>query len=390
MHLCFKNLLVLPVFILSSLPSKADPYLFNQEDKKFLASLSLEQLEDVNLLEYKADLLDPVAVKLGKDLFFDKRLSGNGQVSCSSCHIPENYYTDRRPLALGMGLGVRNTPSILVSKYSPWQTWDGGKDSLWSQALSPLESSSEHGTDREKVVSIIKTHYLEPYKKIFGPIKPDAEGVNQAFANVGMVLMAWQSQLKLEKSRFDHFIDAVVENKVSTAKKIFSKQEVLGLRLFTGKGNCISCHNGPLFTNFEFHNVGVPPRDKAKVDLGRYIGVKRLSKDPFTCLSSYSGKQKKSCLEMTYLKTTGSELVGAFKTPSLRNIEKTWPYMHAGQFATLEDVLNHYNKPKPPFYDQQQHPSRPHFDIFPLRLEEEEKADIIAFLKTLTSPKPKV
>ena len=363
-----------------------DPYYFDQNDRTFLSSLSVKNLEPVAIQDFGAE---QAVADFGKKLFFDTRLSGNGKISCGTCHIPENYFTDGLPQAIGMGLATRNTPSVLVAKYSPWQSWDGHKDSLWSQALGPLESPSEHGTNRKDVVQVIQRHYRGTYTNIFGPIRNSTNGINQAFANVGKALMAYQFQLNLEFSRFDRFVEALLQNKLTNAKKIFSEQEVKGLRLFAGKGNCISCHNGPLFTNFEFHNTGIPPRDQQQVDLGRFGGVKRLKDDEFTCLSSYSGIKKDACLEMKYLKTSGPELVGAFKTPSLRNIEKTSPYMHAGQFATLEEVLDHYNKPKPPFYDREQHPNRPHFDIMPLQLSDEEKAQIIAFLKTLTSPLPK-
>lgn len=363
-----------------------DPFNFSEGDRRFLSQLSLNALEPLELHDYGAEISHPKAASLGRMLFFDRQLSGNGAIACSSCHVPENYFTDHKPQGEGIGQTSRNTPSVLLAKYSPWQTWDGRKDSLWSQALEPLESPLEHGSTRQQVVEVVRSHYLELYTEIFGTIDDSKAGIDQAFANVGKAIMAYQFQLEVKPSRFDRFVDAAVSQDKQAMKEIFSRDEVLGLRLFVGKANCISCHNGPLFTNFEFHNTGVPPRNKAHVDLGRYQGVKKLVVDEFTCLSSFSGLDPESCLEMKFLKTTGPELVGAFKTPSLRNIAKTAPYMHAGQFDSLEAVLDHYSKPTPPFYDRQQHPNRPHFDIMPLNLSLEEKKQIVAFLLTLTSP----
>jgi cytochrome c peroxidase len=155
-----------------------------------------------------------------------------------------------------------------------------------------------------------------------------------------------------------------------------------------GRANCASCHNGALFTNFEVHNVAAPEADPARVDLGRFEGVQALQASGFTCLSATSDAPPGQCEEMRFLKTQGPELVGAVKTPSLRNVAATAPYMHAGQFKTLPEVLAHYNAPRPPFYDPAQHPNRPHFDILPLQLSPAEIDQLVDFLGTLTSPVP--
>jgi cytochrome c peroxidase len=167
-----------------------------------------------------------------------------------------------------------------------------------------------------------------------------------------------------------------------------SADEVAGLRLFMGPARCASCHNGPLFSNHEFHNIGAPEADTRRVDLGRHAGVRQLQASGFSCLSRWSDARPSQCEEMRFLKTQGPELVGAFKTPSLRNVAATAPYMQAGQFTTLEAVLAHYNAPKPPYFDPAQHPNRPHFDILPLQLGEAQIHQLIAFLGTLSSPVP--
>jgi len=355
------------------------------------------------------------AAHLGKAIFFDTRFSGNGAVACSSCHQPEQYFTDGLAVSQGMGATRRNAPTVVGSGYSPWLFWDGRKDSLWSQALGPLESDVEHGTSRLAVAQTFLRHYRKPYEQLLGkavksqrilkaktPASPDGneeaqanwqkltlaqqDVVNQVFADVGKFVMAYQRQLNPLPARFDQFVHQLSQSpdNIDQLQTIMDAEEVQGMRVFMGKGNCASCHNGALFSNFEFHNIGAPEPDVKQVDMGRYQGVVDLQTDEFTCLSKYSDANHEQCLEMRFLKKQGMELVGAFKTPSLRNVSITAPYMQSGQFATLEEVVDHYNQPAPPFYDREQHPSRPHFDILPLGLTDEEKLHLVRFLGTLS------
>lgn len=390
---------------------------FTQADILFLQQFSLSSLADAPNSKSNSVASDLNAAKLGHQLFFDKRLSANGEVACSHCHQPEKYFTDGLKTSVAIGTAKRNAPSVLSASWSHWMYWDGRKDSVWSQALGPLEDPAEHGFTRVKVVKSIAKNYSQSYEAIFGKILADEllaslpddatpigseqqkqlwqqidpqiqQEVNQAFANVGKSLMAYQRQLKTPLARFDHYVDALVADNLTTANQL-NDSELNGMKLFLGRANCVSCHNGPLFTNFEFHNIGAPESDKNNVDLGRYSGIKSLVADEFTCLSSYSDAKPEDCMEMRFLKKQGPELVGAFKTPSLRNVAKTAPYMQTGQFDTLEQVIEHYDIPKPPYYNRQQHPNRPHFDILALNLKPQEKLDLMAFLHTLTSPIPK-
>ncbi len=394
-----------------------DVYAFTSADINFLKNFSLSNLSPIPQAPSNniADSIE--AARLGRALFFDSRLSKNGKVACASCHAPKKYFTDGLALSEGLGKTQRSAPSLLGVAWSPWQYWDGRKDSLWSQALGPIEHPNEMAMDRSGFVRKVLSLYRQEYEYVFGKIEDyrtikklpkkaspigdkrsqkrwhklssyQQDQVNRAFSNIGKVLMSYQRQLKLPASRFDDFIDAMQEKNDQGYRSILSESEVHGLRLFMGKANCFSCHNGPLFTNFEFHNIGAPESDEAKVDLGRYQGVLDLVKDEFTCLSKWSDAKESECEEMTYLKKSGPELVGAFKTPTLRNIAATAPYMQSGQFKDLKEVLAHYNLPKPPFYDREQHPNRPHFDILPLKLNDKELENIIAFLSTLTSPFP--
>lgn len=358
---------------------------FTARDVQYLKGFtlaSLPPLPTANDNEY-ADNAEVAA--FGRQLFFDKRLSANQEVACSSCHQPAKYFTDNLKVAVGQGETLRNTPTLLGASYGPWKYWDGRKDSLWSQALSPLEEPLEHDFQREQVFQFIQTYYADSYQRQFGSLSSSSENDRmRVFVNVGKALMAYQRQLSLPLSRFDQYVYALEQGE----KGDFTASEISGLRLFMGKGACMSCHNGPLLTNFEFHNVGVPEADETKVDLGRYVGIEQLRDDEFNCQSVWSDAGEEDCEELRYLKKLGPELVGAFKTPTLRNVAGTAPYMHAGQFQTLEQVVAHYSQPSPPFYDREQHPFRPHFDVMPLSLSGQEIVDLVAFLKTLSGEIP--
>lgn len=393
-------------------------YAFTSADVRFLSVFSLSTLPPPPPSASNRHADDLGAAALGHRLFFERRLSRNGHVACATCHQPERYFTDGLPVSLGLGTTARSAPSVVTAVHSPWQYWDGRKDSLWAQALGPLEHPHEQGLSRLEVVQVVVGHYLPEYVAVFGD-EGDLEGlleakgpasplgdaatqarwralsnreqhqINRAFSNVGKALMAYQRRLQLLPARFDQFVAALIADAPpSRLKALLSTDEVAGLRLFMGQGNCASCHNGPLFTNFEFHNVGAPEPEPEAVDLGRYGGIPQLLTDEFTCLSVWSDADPSECAEMRFLKRQGPELVGAYKTPTLRNIAATAPYMQSGQLTTLEAVVAHYNRPRPPFYDPRQHPNRPHFDILPLGLTTEQQHQLVAFLGTLTSPVP--
>ncbi len=409
---------VLCIFVtLLTASSEPDPYAFTEADKTFLARFALSALPPMpaSLSNRQADNLE--AAKLGQALFFDVRMSANGKVACATCHQPGRYFTDGLARARGIGTTRRSAPSVIGAAYSPWQFWDGRKDSLWAQAVEPIEHVDEQGLSRVEVAQFIDTHYRSQYEDVFGrdvdwssirrlpkPASPNGTeaaraqwaklapevqvSVNTIMANTGKALMAYERRLTLQPARFDRFLAALVSTSSSSAElsRFMSPDEVNGMRLFMGRGNCASCHNGPLFTNFEFHNVGAPEPNTRAVDLGRHAAISALLADEFTCLSPWSDAKPEDCEELRFLKRKGPELVGAIKTPTLRNVAETAPYMQSGQLRTLKDVVAHYNRPRPPFYDPAQHPSRPHFDILPLLLNDVEQRHLVLFLKTLTSP----
>jgi cytochrome c peroxidase len=173
-----------------------------------------------------------------------------------------------------------------------------------------------------------------------------------------------------------------------SAQRILTPQEVDGLRIFIGKGQCVSCHNGPLFTDQHFHNTGVPPRDATKPDRGRAAAIAKVQSDEFNCLGPFSDAKATLCQELRFMATDDPSMEGAFKTPSLRNVSLRPPYMHAGQFATIEDVIAHYVRAPAAFVGQTElaHDGNGNSMRKPIRLSEQEAKALASFLGTLSGP----
>ena len=360
------------------------------------------------------------AAKLGHELFFDPRFSSNGEVSCASCHIPNKLFTDGLAKAKGIGTTARNAPSIIGIAYSPWFFWDGRSDSLWSQALSPLEARDEHGSNRLHYARIIHGDpaYRKKYEKIFGVLPDlsdterfpvgaapngddeasakwqrmldhDRKAVTRVFVNMSKAIAAYERLLMPSSSRFDTYVAAVLQNEPSNA---LTNDEIAGLKLFIGKAMCISCHQGPLFSNHGFHNIGAPDpagetswipfldffREKPLFDLGRYKGVRQVMASEFNCLGEYSDASVEDCAELKFANTKPIATMGAFKVPTLRNVTATAPYFHFGQFTTLGEVLDHYNTPPEAIVG--------HNELTPLNLNKTELGQLEAFLHSLSSP----
>ena len=335
-----------------------------------------------------ADL--PRAQRLGRRLFFDVRLSANNAVSCATCHRPERRFTDGLPLAVGLGRGQFNTPSLVGAAYSPWQFWDGRKDSLWAQAASPLESPIEQGASRAAIARLIAAdpEYRTAYVALFGPLPDlpkgepagvaDAWAVTEVFVNAAKAIAAYQRLLLPGESRFDRYAASLVQPAASPGTDAaLSRMEMEGLRLFMGKAQCLNCHNGPLFTNHEFHNTGPLPVPGGLPDLGRIAGAQLVRNDPFNCLGPHSDAAVDDCAELRFMRT-GAELLGARKTPSLRNLGGTEPHMHAGQMASLGEVLQHYNRAPNAIIG--------HNEANPLNLLPYELKRLEAFLLSLEAP----
>ena len=343
------------------------------------------------------------AARLGHRFFFDTRFSSNGKVSCATCHVPEKSFQDGTPLGAGVGTTGRRTMPIAGADRSPWFFWDGRKDSLWAQALGPLESAVEHGGDRAQYVRLVSAAYRGQYEELFGPLpdlssvpshaspngSPEArrawgrmtpaqqESVNRAFANIGKAIAAYERKLQPGVSRFDRYVDAVVAGDRAAAHAALNEDEIAGLRLFIGKASCTQCHNGPQLTNNGFSNIGVPDAPAGPADQGRLAGARQVATDEFNCLGPYSDAKPADCGELKSL-TGDAHAKGQMKVPSLRNVRERAPYMHAGQFATLEQVIEHY--------DRAPAASIGETEIRPLRLSANEKAQLAAFLGSFSAP----
>jgi cytochrome c peroxidase len=378
-------------------------------ERAAIASLTLDSLPPLPPDPSNAVADSPAAVTLGRALFVDGGLSASGAVSCASCHQPERFYTDGRPVAQGEGAFHRNSMTLLGAAHSPWQTWDGKADSQWSQALLPLENRAEHGIDRLTVAHAVAARHTAAYEALFGPLPPlndgarfpahggplgdaaaqaawasmaaaDQEAVTRLFVNVGKALAAFQRTLAPSPSRFDRWAATLSSGGSPDPEAMLSRDEQAGLRLFLGKAQCIHCHNGPLLTNNTFHNTGVPPAAGLPLDRGRAAALESLAESPFTCLGALSDADPNdpaACGPLRFVANDPALFEGAFRTPTLRNVAETGPYMHAGQFASLADVLAHYNAGGAPSMVG-------HNELAPLHLRADELAQLEAFLRTLT------
>lgn len=390
------------------LPGMQSAHTWNDDQQVAIASLSIDALPPLPPDPSNAVGDDPRAIELGHALFFDTRLSSDGAVACATCHQPDRYFTDGLARAeVGRGPTRRNTPTIVGTAYNPWLYWDGRRDSQWAQALTPLEAAVEHGGTRAQYLQVVAAHYRQAYEAIFGPLPetpelerlPAAAGpfgsdeeqaawanltqaeqrqIDEVYANVGKAIAAYERRILPDRSPFDDYAQAVRDGDTDRMESIFTDEEAAGLRLFIGQANCTDCHNGPLFSNGTFHNIGLSALAGEVIDTGRVDGVLQVRDDPFNCLGDFSDAAPADCQELRFVKLEGVELLGAFKTPSLRNVSQTAPYMHDGRFADLSAVLAHYNAAPPAFPG--------HSDLLPLDLSAEQMEALEAFLHTLDGP----
>ena len=331
---------------------------------------------------------DPRAAALGQFLFFDSRLSANGRVSCASCHQASHGFTDGKTVASGLGAGIRNSPTVVNAAYNQWFFLDGRSDSLWSQALQPFENPVEMGGNRLHIVLVVAQDpaVRNAYERVFGPMPEfapgDRQAINRTFANLGKAIEAYERRLVSRPAPFDRYVTALKRGD-RLAQRALSPAAKRGLKLFVGAARCDLCHSGPTFSDGQFHNLGLA----AARDPGRAVGIRLLRADPFNSSGAFSDAPQESSRRdrLTFLPDPNTQL-GAFKTPSLREVGRTTPYMHDGRFASLEQVLSFYAG---------EEPLLPHgatagrreatLDLVP-RLNPAQKLDLVAFLCALTGP----
>lgn len=396
-----RRLLHLTLALLLFALGGCEPSGFDPQQKQMIESLSLAALPPLPADPTNRVAGDPAAMALGATLFFDLRMSRDGTVACSTCHQIGSQFQDGLPRAQGLATTNRRTMPLAGVAWSPWMFWDGRRDSLWAQALTPLEDAREHGGTRAGYAHFIAASFRDRYQRIFGPLpdlsrvpatagplgdateqaawaamsETDRDAVNRVFANIGKMIAAFERSLTPKETRFDRFAAALASGKKADAGASLSDEEIDGLRLFIGKGQCVRCHNGPRFTDDHFHNTGVPAVPDLPEDLGRETAIAQVEADPFNCLGKYSDGGPDACGELRFTAKDPAVLRRAYKTPSLRGVAQRPPYMHAGQFETLEAVLDHYSAGRPG-------PSG-HNEVEPLRLNAAEKKALIAFLRTI-------
>jgi cytochrome c peroxidase len=316
-----------------------------------------------------ADVQD--AALLGHDLFFDARLSSNQDVRCATCHIPERYFADGLPTSIGLEKVTRNSPSLYGAAWHRWQTWDGKADSVWSQALLAFENEKEMNFTRLELAHRIALTYRARYEAIFGALPPlsdaqrfpsrgkpgdlsfdgmtagDQLAVNRVAANVGKSLEAYQRRLAFKPGRFEKFLagDATA----------LTAEEREGARVFFAAG-CDGCHSGPLFSDDDFHAISSAPAERARAE-----ALEVLARSPFNAAGPFHDGAPGEVPGAT------AQDEGAYRTPSLRNVNRTGPWGHDGAFATLESVVDFH---------------------LPSSVTAAERASLVAFLRALNASDP--
>jgi cytochrome c peroxidase len=294
---------------------------------------------------------------------------------------------------------------VAGTAHGAWFFWDGRADSQWAQALGPLESAVEHGGSRTQYAHEIARRHRAPYEAVFGPLPsldglPERAGpvadsawraaweripatrqqdVSRLYANIGKAIAAYERRIAFAPTRFDRWVDDELAGRRHAPASALTDDEREGARLFIGRAGCVTCHNGPRLTDDHFHNTGVPlPTTALPFDSGRTVGVRQALASEFACTSRYSDATADDCGELRFATTEGEALVRAYKTPSLRGVGERAPYMPAGQLATLADVVAHYDRA----------PAAPagHSELKPLGLSARERAQLVAFLGTLSAP----
>jgi cytochrome c peroxidase len=314
--------------------------------------------------------LTPQRIDLGERLFFDRRLSRDGSVSCATCHDARKWFTDARPVAEGIGgkLGRRNAPTIMNAALHREQFWDGRAASLEEQAGLPILNPIEMGQpSKEAVVQALASdpEYVRLFREAYGhpPSYPDLE---RAIASFERTLI---------------FLDAPFDDFFAGKTDAISAEAQQGWQIFKGKGRCMGCHtlnaSNPLGTDFLYHNIGVSARKQNFEELALRaageVGEQAATKDQLDKLALQTDLSELGRFMVTRRRAD----IGAFKTQHIRNIGLTAPYMHDGSLQTLWDVMDHYNKggEANTFLDG---------GIEPLALSEQEIDRVVAFLFTLS------
>ena len=323
----------------------------------------------------------PEKIKLGDKLFHDSRFSADGKVSCSTCHDRKKGFTDNLQVSKGFNelTGTRNAPTVINAAFYTSQFWDGREPDLEGQSMQPPINPVEGGLkDHKPILGVIQgdKEYTRQFKNVFG-----VNAKNISMEHVSKAIASFERTIVSGDSAFDKY-------QYGGDSKALSDAEKRGLRVFTENGRCVSCHvieqTQALFTDNRFHNIGIgfkKIKDKESETAAQMIKAKRAGADVDKTVLTNTNMSELGRFAVTENPTT----VGAFKTPTLRNIAVTFPYMHDGSLKTLEDVVDFYNNggrvkendPVSGFLSG---------GIRKLVLSNKEKKDLVKFLEALTSP----
>jgi cytochrome c peroxidase len=321
------------------------------------------------------------AIEFGTRLFFEQRLSTAGQVSCSTCHVPERNWTDNLKRGVGMLEVYRNTPTLWNLRASRWYGWDGASDSLWLQSMRPILDERELNSTPQHVAQLVRDdeQLACRYKKAFG-VAPSANDDEGVLVNVGKALAAFVETLVSGRTPFDNFRDALARGQ-TPAPGTYSEPAQRGLKIFIGKGGCTNCHSGPNFTNGEFFSTGLSRfQPLGKPDPGREAGIRQLLENRFNLLGAYNDDATKVSASHTRTLTQVKATIGEFKVPSLRNLALSHPYGRDGEVESLTDVVRHYSQIDPiRLHAKDGKPATP------LKLTEREQSELVVFLESLST-----
>jgi cytochrome c peroxidase len=357
---------------------------------------------------------DPDAAALGQKFYFEADWAGplaidsdlgdageEGKVSCRSCHDSDTFDSPDN-VAVGANYHPRHAPGSVNAAFYVWPTWRGRFDSLWALPRAVFEAGAIFASSRLRVAHVVYDQYQAEYDAVFDtPLDPrldpshadaadfpdagkpgdaawddmaaaDQEIVNVVMANVGKALEAYQRQLVMGASRFDAFV-------AETGS--LTSEEQNGFKLFVGKAGCVECHSGAFFSDQSFRNLGLEQTgpNVPATDEGRYNVIDAILADPWNGAGAYSDDVTAGQAQLDTLEDKTDDLIGRFRVPTVRNVELNAPYMHAGQVATLEELVD--------FYDAgggNGTTGTKDALLVPLNLTADEKADLVAFLKALT------
>ena len=309
-------------------------------------------------------------IALGRLLFNDKRFSADASISCASCHHSDKAFTDGLPVAQGLDgqAGTRNAPTVVNAAFFETLFLDGRANSLEAQALGPFTNPIEHGlNNHQAIIAVIQgdANYLEQFQRVFA--LPTSQ---ISIQHVVKAIASFERTLIAGNSPFDRYF-------FGRDHSVLSRSAERGLDIFKRKGNCLVCHeitwSNALFTDNRFYNVGVGFKRVIPV-LDEFVAAVQRGENPDTLPLSDAERSELGRFNVTKVLTD----IGRFKTPTLRNVALTAPYMHDGSIKTLEEVIEHYDKggDKNRFIDT---------EIFPLHLTKQEKADLVAFMQALSS-----